>query len=145
MDFFIDLIFIVEGLFNRAICMSGLATAPFNEPTRNPLALAKRQAELVDIENIDNLTTTELVEKLRAVNATLLVDSSSELKYWSVDPLITYRPIVEKGWPGAFITRHPSDIWESGDFEQVPWMTGVVENDGSVRSAGNLHSKHHES
>lgn len=131
---------IVEGLFNRAICMSGLATAPYNEPTKNPLALARRQAELVDIENIDNLTTHELIDRLRAVNASLLVDSSNELKFWSVDPLTTYRPVIEKEAPGAFITRHPAEIWESGDFQHVPWMTGVVANEGSVRTAGKSHS-----
>lgn len=118
--------------------MSGLATAPYNEPTKNPLALAKRQAELVGIENIDNLTTAELIGKLRDVDATLLVDSASELKFWSVDPLTQYRPVIEKELPGAFMTRHPTEIWESGDFHQVPWMTGVVANEGSVRSAGEL-------
>lgn len=119
--------------------MSGLATAPYNEPTKNPLALAKRQAELVNIENIDNLTTFELIDRLRAVNASLLVDSSNELKFWSVDPLTTYRPVIEKDSTGAFITKHPAEIWESGDYRQIPWMTGVVENEGSVRSAGMLH------
>lgn len=119
--------------------MSGLATAPFNEPTKNPMALAKRQAELVAVENIDSLTTYELVDRLRAVNASLLVDSSNDLKFWSVDPLTTYRPVIEKDSPGAFMTRHPADIWESGDFQHIPWMTGVVANEGSVRAAGELH------
>lgn len=126
-----------RGLFNRAICMSGLATAPFNEPTKDPLSLAKRQAEVVGIENIDSLSTQELVQKLREVNASLLVGSVDELKYWSIDPLILYRPVIEKSLPGAFFTRHPVEVWENGDFEQVPWMTGVTVNDGNVRTAGN--------
>lgn len=126
-----------RGLFNRAICMSGLATAPFNEPTKDPLSLAKRQAEVVGIDNIDSLSTIDLIEKLRQVNASLLVDSIDALKFWSVDPLILFRPIIERNVPGSFFTRHPVEWWESGDFEQVPWMTGITANDGDVRSAGN--------
>lgn len=130
-----------KGLFHRAICMSGLATAPFNEPTQDPLALAKRQAEVVGIADIENMTTNELVSKLRAINASLLVDSIDDLKYWSVDPLMLYRPVIENEAPGAFITKHPKEIWSSGDFEHVPWMTGVVPNEGSVRTAALLSNK----
>lgn len=126
-----------RGLFNRAICMSGLATAPFNEPTKDPLSLAKRQAEVVGIDNIEGLSTRELIQKLRAVNASLLIDSIDALKFWSIDPLVLYRPTIERNLTGAFMTRHPTELWESGDFEQVPWMTGVTSNDGNVRSAGN--------
>lgn len=62
--------------------MSGLATAPFNEPTQKPLALAKRQAELVGIENIENLSTFEIVNKLRQVNASQLTESGDGLKVY---------------------------------------------------------------
>lgn len=128
-----------KGLFHRAIAMSGLATAPYNEPTKNPLALARRQAELVGIENIDNLTSHELVAQLRNTNVSLLIDSANELKFWSVDPLTTYRPVVEKDVEGAFITENPLTISKQGNFKHVPWMTGVVPNEGSVRSAGKNH------
>lgn len=69
-----------SGLFNRAITMSGFANCPFNEPTRKPYALAKRQAEALGVENIENLSTFELVSKLRKINATQLVDSIDSLK-----------------------------------------------------------------
>lgn len=30
----------------------------------------------------------------------------------------------------------PKVTWESGKFNQIPWMTGVVQNEGAVRAAG---------
>lgn len=125
-----------EGLFHRAIVMSGLATAPYNEPTPNPFALTKRQAEVVGIENIDQLSSEELVDKLRQINVSVLVASINELKYWSVDPITLYRPVVEPRMEGAFMVENPAATWERGNFKQVPWMTGTVPNEGSVRAAG---------
>lgn len=127
-----------EGLFQRGIAMSGLATAPYNEPTPNPLALAKRQAEVIGIENIDNLSTFELIEKLRDIDVSVLVNSVGELKIWSVDPITLYRPVIEPKGDGAFMTEHPASIWARGSFKQVPWMTGIVPNEGNVRAAGEL-------
>lgn len=125
-----------EGLFDRCIALSGLATAPYNEPTPNPLALAKRQAEVVGIDNIDRLSTTELVDKLRAIDVSVLVRSISDLKLWSVDPITLYRPVVEPKADGAFMIDHPSLTWARGTFKHVPWMTGIVPNEGNVRAGG---------
>lgn len=130
-----------EGLFHRGIATSGLATAPYNEPTPNPLALAKRQAEVVGIENIDRLSTRELVEKLRGIDVSVLVNSVAELKIWSVDPITLYRPVVEPKLDGAFMIEHPAITWTRGTFKQVPWMAGIVPNDGSVRAAGEFLSE----
>lgn len=92
-----------EDLFNRCIVLSGLGTAPYNEPTPNPLALAKRQAEVVGIDNIDQLSTSELIDKLREVDVSVLVNSIDDLKFWSVDPITLYRPTIEPKLDGAFM------------------------------------------
>lgn len=125
-----------EGLFNRAIIMSGAATAPYNEPTKNPLALAKRQAEVVGIENIDQLSNAELIEKLRQVDVSVLVNSINDLKYWSIDPLTLYRPVIEQKTNDAFMTEAPLTTWAQGNFKHIPFMTGIVPNEGTVRAAG---------
>lgn len=130
-----------EGLFDRGIVMSGLATAPYNEPTPNPLALAKRQAEVVGIENIDQLSTTELVNKLREIDVSVLVNSVGELKIWSVDPITLYRPVIESQPNGAFMQEHPAITWSRGTFKHMPWMSGIVPNEGSVRAAAILTNK----
>lgn len=125
-----------EGLFHRGIVMSGLATAPYNEPTSNPLALAKRQAEVVGIENINQMSSVELIENLRQIDVSVLVNSINELKFWSIDPLTLYRPVIEPKIEDAFMTEHPAVTWARGNFKHVPWMTGIVPNEGTVRAAG---------
>lgn len=58
--------------------MSGSAIAPFNDHTKNPYSLAKKQAEKVGIQGVIN--SKDLVAKLRKVDAVKLVDSIDELK-----------------------------------------------------------------
>lgn len=60
--------------------MSGFANSPFNNPTKKPLALARQQAELVGISNVDNMSSSELVQRLRQVNVTDLVNSGDGLR-----------------------------------------------------------------
>lgn len=130
-----------EGLFNRAILMSGLATAPYSEPTPNPLALAKRQAEVVGIENIDQLSSTELINKLRDTDVSVLVNSVDELKFWSIDPLTLYRPVIETQPNDAFLLQHPAIAWSRGTFKHIPWMVGFVPNEGDIRVSQILTNK----
>ena len=37
-----------------------------------------------------------------------------------------FRPVVEKNWEGAFITKDPEQIWKSGAYEQRQFLTGVT-------------------
>ncbi|KAL1396196.1 hypothetical protein pipiens_001254 [Culex pipiens pipiens] len=76
-----------DGLFSRAIVMSGNAIAPWNIPTEDPLSLAQRQAEAVGIAQVDKLSTKQLVDALRNVDANVLSESIDKLKFWSIDPL----------------------------------------------------------
>lgn len=60
------------------------------------------------------------------------------IQFWSIDPMTVYRTVVEEEGDGAFLSKHPSIIWKDGSFEHKPWMTGVVPNEGVVRSGGEL-------
>ncbi len=71
---------IFQGLFQKAIIMSGSAIAPYNEPTKNPYIQATKQASVVEIPGIQGMNTKKLVEKLREVDAVKLVDSIDQLK-----------------------------------------------------------------
>ncbi|XP_062552223.1 juvenile hormone esterase-like [Armigeres subalbatus] len=125
-----------EGLFSRAIVMSGNAIAPWNFPTKDPLSLARQQAEAVDIPCAMNLTSEQLIDGLRNVDALVLSNSISKLKPWSVDPLTLYRPVIES--PNlsnqAFLVKDPRESWRKGNYQQIPWMTGYISNDGAVRA-----------
>ncbi|KAG4073456.1 hypothetical protein HA402_000680 [Bradysia odoriphaga] len=127
-----------QGLFHKAIVMSGSATAPYTEPLKNPYSQAMKQAKVLGIQGINS---KDLVAKLRKVDAQKLVDSIDELKYWSVDPLTFYRLVVEHNRTGAFLTQDPKVVWESGQFHHIPWMTGIVQHEGAVRAAAIVTNK----
>uniref|UniRef100_A0AAG5DHA0 Carboxylic ester hydrolase n=1 Tax=Anopheles atroparvus TaxID=41427 RepID=A0AAG5DHA0_ANOAO len=125
-----------EGLFQRAISLSGSALAPWSTPLTNPDRLARQQATLVGIENVDTMSNEELVKALRTVDADVLVSSSASFTNGSHYPMIVYGPTVEKPTvEDAFLTASPQKLWSQGAHLPVPWLTGIVPNDGFVFSA----------
>lgn len=46
-----------------------------------------------------------------------------------------FGPVVEED-AGAFLTANPFYIIQSGHYNRVPWMAGVVTDEGIVRGAG---------
>ncbi|GAB0088428.1 Carboxylic ester hydrolase [Sergentomyia squamirostris] len=124
-----------KGLFHRAIVQSGNGIAPYNFPVDDPLDQARSQAEALDIPDAKKMNSSEIIERLRAVDAKTLVESSDRLKFFSVDPIVVFRTAVEPPGPGAFLTENPIKTVENGNFHHIPWMTGVVPNEGIVRAA----------
>ncbi len=66
-----------QGLFDRAIVMSGSALAPYNNPVRDPLAQAMEQAEVLGLEPVNS---ADLIARLRQLDAYTIVDSIEEMK-----------------------------------------------------------------
>lgn len=52
-----------------------------------------------------------------------------------------FGPVVEEG-AGAFLTANPFYIIQSGHYNRVPWMAGVVTDEGIVRAAGVYRDAH---
>lgn len=125
-----------KGLFKNSILLSGNAIAPYNSVTRNPIELARKQAKAVGIDSPETLDSVELVNSLRKIDGNTLVDSIYKLKFWSVDPLTLYRPVIEPAGNMAFLTEDPVDIWKRGDFKHVRWLNSIVEHEGFVRAGG---------
>ncbi|XP_036331502.1 venom carboxylesterase-6 [Rhagoletis pomonella] len=122
-----------EGLFRSIIAMSGTANVPF-AITDKPRQQTRTLAKLCNISNADELSTAKLARALRAVKAVELVNAGDGLKYWNVDPLTNFRPIVERhGGKDAFLTQHPLQLLSEGNYTPVPWMAGVVPAEGAVR------------
>lgn len=62
------------------------------------------------------------------------------LKVWSVDPLTTYRPVVEHRTPGnphPFMTNTPLEMTRAAGANVVPMLMGVATSEGIVRAGGN--------
>jgi len=121
-----------QGLFDRAIVMSGSALAPYNNPVRDPLAQAMQQAEILELNPINS---ADLISQLRGLDAYTIVDNIEGMKYWDLDPLTTYKTVIEANVTGAFMVEHPLDISRNGNYQHIPWITGVVEHEGAVRAA----------
>ncbi|XP_001237723.3 juvenile hormone esterase [Anopheles gambiae] len=124
-----------RGLFERAIMMSGNSLVPWNIPTKDPLALARSTAMVVDVMGADRLSGKQLVAALRDIPGEKLVGNVHKLKLWSVDPLTLFRPVVEpKDSPNPFLTEEPKVSWRNGNYQQVPYLAGFVPNEGAIRA-----------
>lgn len=66
-----------QGLFDRAIVMSGSALAPYNNPIRDPHAQAMEQARIL---GLNPLNSEDLVTQLRSLDAHTIVDSIDGMK-----------------------------------------------------------------
>ncbi|KAF2887584.1 hypothetical protein ILUMI_18589, partial [Ignelater luminosus] len=47
-------------------------------------------------------------------------------------PLSPFSPVVEKESAGAFITDHPYKLLKSGNIMDVPWLSGVTTEEGTL-------------
>ncbi|KAG4065486.1 hypothetical protein HA402_009047 [Bradysia odoriphaga] len=121
-----------QGLFDRAIVMSGSALAPYNDPVRDPYAQAMQQAEVLGLNPVNS---PDLITRLRDLDAHTIVDSIEGMKHWDLDPLTTYKTVIEANVTGAFMIDDPLNISRNGNYEHIPWITGVVEHEGAVRAA----------
>ncbi|XP_055637017.1 juvenile hormone esterase-like [Toxorhynchites rutilus septentrionalis] len=130
-----------KNLFSKAILQSGSALSYWNQPYGDPLELARKQVVAVGISSarVARMSTVQLVEVLRDVNANLLVSSVDKLKVLGVQPVILYRPVVESFVnESTFLSDNPKVLWAKGRYHKVPWMTGFLPNEGAAFSLGIL-------
>ncbi|KXJ84527.1 hypothetical protein RP20_CCG027140 [Aedes albopictus] len=119
-----------KGLFSKAVSMSG-STLGFWNYNHDPLTLARRQAAAVGVEGAQEISTAELVESLRKVDALTLASSIDSVKFFYIHHITTYTPVVEKFVTGeSFMTEDPRDLWSTGRYHQVPYVMGFVPNEG---------------
>ncbi|XP_026837124.1 venom carboxylesterase-6 isoform X1 [Drosophila erecta] len=122
-----------QGLFHRVISMSGTANVPF-AIAEEPLEQARLLAEFAEVPDARNLSTVKLTKALRGINATKLLNAGDGLKYWDVDHMTNFRPVVERGLEGdAFLHEHPKDILAQGNPTSIPLLLGTVPGEGAVR------------
>lgn len=122
-----------HGLFHRVISMSGTANVPF-AIAEQPLEQARLLAEFADVPDARNLSTVKLTKALRRINATKLLNAGDGLKYWDVDHMTNFRPVVEEGLEvDAFLNAHPMDMLAQGMPTSIPLLLGTVPGEGAVR------------
>ncbi|XP_044313778.1 uncharacterized protein LOC108048856 [Drosophila rhopaloa] len=122
-----------QGLFHRVISMSGTANVPF-AIAEEPLEQARLLAEFAQVSDARNLSTAKLTKALRRVAATHLLDAGDGLKFWDVDHMTNFRPVVEQGVGSeAFLGEHPRDTLARGERPPIPLLLGTVPGEGAVR------------
>lgn len=113
-----------NGLFQRAVLLSGSALA-FWAIDRNPDQLFRRYAAVAGILNADSQHPSVIVKQLKQKTSRELLEYQRSVPvFHAVMPL--FRPVVEGDWGGAFIQEDPMCIWQSGEYEQRPFLTGVT-------------------
>ncbi|XP_055374607.1 juvenile hormone esterase-like isoform X1 [Condylostylus longicornis] len=124
-----------KGLFHRMILLSGTAIAPYNEPTVNPAKQVYHLAEYCGIKNASQLSTFEVVKKLKEIDAETLIQAADYFHTNGIDPVVVFKIVLENPESKtAFITKHPKELSKTGKYYYVPILTGILENDGSVRT-----------
>ncbi|EDW74344.1 uncharacterized protein Dwil_GK21864 [Drosophila willistoni] len=121
-----------QGLFQAVISMSGTANVPFAVNSK-PLEQARKTAEFCQIEGADNLSTAKLARALRNIDVYTLINAGDGLKFWDVDHMTNYRPVIEPVGKEAFLTIHPNKLLAKGGYRKVPWLLGTVPEEGAVR------------
>ncbi|XP_018575847.1 esterase E4-like [Anoplophora glabripennis] len=130
-----------KGLFRGVISQSGSALAlwatPSNEAQKTVLAA---QAKFVNCDGyIGN--SSKIIECLRKVPAQDLVESQDLFKTFFVDPLTAYTSVTEtltETNPEPFITKLPIEYIQANEFSHVPWIIGVVQDEGILKASALL-------
>ncbi|XP_046587083.1 juvenile hormone esterase-like isoform X2 [Neodiprion lecontei] len=126
-----------EGLFHRYITQSGSALSTW---AHLPSAgYASRAFQLGGYVDCDNDTSSALIECLRTVNASDIVASASQFYVWESVPLFVWGPTDEPDIEGAVLTDSPTNLFATGEFCDLPWMTGIVRDEG-ILMTGALYS-----
>lgn len=127
-----------SGLFHKAISQSGLASMAW-AVYPNPAKQAKRFAAQANCPTED---TREMVKCLKSRDALELVSIHKECIDKLHPTIAMFFPTVEEeiGDGKSFLTEDPTKIIESGQFNQIPFMTGVNSAEGLLLSSGELNS-----
>lgn len=115
------------GLFVRAIMQSGTSLMPWARQT-NPKSVALELAKICGIDR----NTTDVGQFLRSLPEKELLNGTIGSLAGKIR--LSFSPVIENNLPGItpFITRSPEEILNSGEFNQVPTITGLVEHEGLV-------------
>ncbi|XP_067207617.1 carboxylic ester hydrolase isoform X2 [Linepithema humile] len=123
-----------EGLFHRGISQSGTFYCPW---TLTPPGTAKKNAKILGSHlNCKTQDSKEFIECLRTKTAKEIIGTDHIFQQFGYCPLIPFRPVIEPKHPGAFITEDPVISVREGRLADVPWMTGITSEEGSLKVPG---------
>ncbi|CAK9812182.1 Venom carboxylesterase-6 [Anthophora quadrimaculata] len=119
------------GLFQRGISISGHTLNPRSQ-TKRASEKAKKFAALMGCPS-DN--SEKMIACLKDRPPRAMSQAVAEFMYWQYNPCTPFGPVVEKQGSNPFINRSPFKIISSGDVLDVPWITGIVSEEGLFPTA----------
>jgi len=130
---------ITRGLFNRAVSMSGTALCWWASIKR-PQEKAKRLARLLECPQEDQDDMEKLVECVREKPMFDLMNTHPNFYQWkhldqTQEPMTAWSPRVDPEASMSFMPQEPIDLMTSGNFQHIPWIVGVTDDEGATRSA----------
>lgn len=120
--------------FHRGISQSGNVFCPwtFSRP-----GTAKNKAESVAKElDCPTGSSKDLIDCLRTKNANDIIGTDRLFQVFDYCPMIPFRPVIEPDHEGAFLTDDPALLMKYGRLSDIPWMTGITSQEGSLRVPG---------
>ncbi|XP_060525630.1 juvenile hormone esterase-like [Cylas formicarius] len=114
------------GLFRAAICQSGSALTPFSI-YRSPRKYAYLLANLIDQKvSEESHNSSQLLEFLNAQSLEAITTAGNILSISLEKEDGLPAPSIEVEHENAFLWESPYTLLESGDFNRVPLITGIV-------------------
>ncbi|XP_012224498.2 esterase E4-like [Linepithema humile] len=120
-----------KGLFHRAITQSGTFYNPW---ALMPPGSANSNTKILGCYlNCTTENSTELIACLRTKSARNITATFSGFKILDICPhLIPFVPVIEPEHLGAFLTEDPTISVQKGHIADVPWITGINSEEGSL-------------
>ncbi|KAL6255043.1 hypothetical protein P5V15_013376 [Pogonomyrmex californicus] len=116
-----------KGLFRGGISFSGTTFDCWTQ-TENALEKAKKLGALMGCPTI---TSRDMIRCLRYRPARAIVQATSKFMTFFYNPFTPFGPVPEKvGDEVPFIDRTPIEIINSGEVQDLPWVTGVTSEEG---------------
>ncbi|XP_046484317.1 venom carboxylesterase-6-like [Neodiprion pinetum] len=120
------------GLFKGGMSLSGTALDCW---TQTEGALQKTE-KLATIVGCPSENVPAMVECLRTRPAQQIAKAVGDFMPWLYNPFTPFGPVVEKGGSEfTFIDRSPIEIINSGQVQDVPWITSITSEEGLYPAA----------
>ncbi|XP_011689096.1 PREDICTED: venom carboxylesterase-6-like [Wasmannia auropunctata] len=122
------------GLFHRGISQSGNFYNPWT--LASPGVAKMRAMTLGKNLGCNSENSKELIKCLQTKSAEEIIGTDQLFKKFGYCPMIPFRPVIEPKHPGAFLIEDPLISVREGRLLDIPWMTGITSEEGTLRVAG---------
>ncbi|XP_043254443.1 venom carboxylesterase-6-like [Colletes gigas] len=120
------------GLFQRGISISGVALDCWAQPKH----VQEKALKLGALMGCPTNNLSKMIECLRERPARLISQAVGDFMYWLYNPFTPFGPVIERQkCPRPFINKSPIEIIARGEALDVPWIAGVVEDEGLYTAA----------